>query len=260
MGQKEGGETAEPKPKVNKVPVSEWPVAPGDYYVGNPEGCVAVVTLASAALIKPLLENRNVALCGECKTENVGIEKVILNTISNPNIRFVVVCGTEVAGHVTGGCFKALWEFGVDPETKKIIKAPGAIPYIEAVPPEGVERFRKQVQMAAMVDVEDLGVILAKIEELAAQDPGAFGEPPMIIKIAEKVEEKAAVRIPLMVSLPPAVDSMRKVVGDVEYKVRLLTRERRLTMGVYSTRHLGFALGFFAALGTLFLLLLAGLG
>lgn len=258
MGRKEG-EAGESQPKVNKVQVSEWPVAPGDYYVGNPEGCVAVVTLASAALIKPLLENRNVALCGECKTENVGIEKVILNIISNPNIRFLVVCGTEVAGHVTGGCFKALWESGVDSETKKIVKAPGAIPYIEAVPPEGVERFRKQVQMAAMVDVEDLDAIMAKVEELAAQDPGAFGEPPMIIKIAEKVKEKKILRIPLMVSLPPAVDSMKKVLEDMEYKIRLISRERRLAMGVHSTRHLGFALGFFSALGTLFLLLLAGL-
>ena len=97
--------------KTGKVEVAEWPATSGDFEVGKSKGCVAVVTLATAAVVKELAALESVAICGECKTENVGIEKVILNVISNPNIRFLLVCGVEVAGHVTGGCFKAIWEF-----------------------------------------------------------------------------------------------------------------------------------------------------
>ena len=45
---------------------------------------------------------RGAALCGPCKTENLGLEKVIANVIANPNIRFMLFCGTEVKGHLSG--------------------------------------------------------------------------------------------------------------------------------------------------------------
>ena len=247
--------------KSKKVEVSEWPVVSGDYVVGDSKGCVAVVTLASSALVKQLVKEPGVAIVGECKTENVGIEKVVLNTISNPNIRFLIVCGTEVAGHVTGGSFKALWESGVDPDSKRIRQAPGAIPYLEALPEEAVERFRKQVQFVDMINVEDAGQIAAKIKELTAQDPGAFPEPPMIVKLAEKEEAGvAALKIPLMVSLPPALKVADKLLDDVEFKVRLIGRERRLTVGVEHTRVRGIVAGFLLAVGILSLILFAGFG
>jgi tetrahydromethanopterin S-methyltransferase subunit A len=247
------------KPIAKKVEVSEWPVVSGDYVVGDPKGSVAVVTLASAGLVKELVKQPGVALVGECKTENVGIEKVVLNVISNPNIRFLLVCGTEIAGHVTGRTFKAFVEHGVDPESKRIKRAPGAIPYLEALPEEAVERFRKQVQFVDMINVEEAGQVIAKVKELTAQDLGAYPEPPLIIKIAEKEEAEAeAFRIPLMISLPPALKITEKILEDIEFKVRLISRERRLSLGVENTRLMGTLLGFLAALGVLTLILALG--
>ncbi|RLI27961.1 MAG: tetrahydromethanopterin S-methyltransferase subunit A [Candidatus Hecatellales archaeon] len=255
MGEKAEGE------KSRKVEVSEWPIVSGDFMVGDPKAPVAVVTLASAGLVKELIKEPGVAIVGECKTENVGIEKVVLNVISNPNIRFLIICGTEVAGHVTGGSFKALYEGGVDPDSKRIKQAPGAIPYLEALPIEAVERFRKQVQFVDMINVEDAGQVAAKIKELAAQDPGAYPEPPMIIKLAEKEEEAAAaLRIPLMVSLPPALKVADRLVEDIEFKTMLLSRERRLTVGVETTRLRGIIVGFLLAVGLLSLMLFVGFG
>ena len=255
MGEKAEGE------KSRKVEVSEWPVVSGDYIVADPKGCVAVVTLASSALVKELVKEPGVAIVGECKTENVGIEKVLLNIVSNPNIRFLIVCGTEVAGHVTGGSFKALHEAGIDPDSKRIKQAPGAIPYLEALPAEAVERFRKQVQFVDMVNVEDAGQVSAKIKELVAQDPGAYPEPPMIIKIAEKEEKGvAALKIPLMVSLPPALKIADKLLEDIEFKTMLISRERRLTMGVQTTRLRGIVAGFLFVTIILSLILFVGFG
>ncbi|MHC1590392.1 MAG: tetrahydromethanopterin S-methyltransferase subunit A [Candidatus Hecatellaceae archaeon] len=255
----QNNEKGEEKSAAKKVEVSEWPVVSGDYVVGDPKGSVVVVTLASAALVKELVKQPGVALVGECKTENVGIEKVVLNTISNPNIRFLIVCGTEVAGHVTGGTFKAFAEHGIDLESKRVRQAPGAIPYLEALPEEAVERFRKQVQFVDMINVEDVGQITAKIKELAAQDPGAYPEPPLVIKIAEAAEAEAeAFRIPLMVSLPPTLKVTEKLLDDIEFKVQLISRERRLTVGVENTRLMGTLLGFLSAIGVLALILALG--
>ena len=81
-----------------KAPAEGWPVISGDYIVGDPESPVAVTTLASH--IEPDLTGA--AIAGPCKTENLGIEKVVANIISNPNIRFLILAGAEVQGHITG--------------------------------------------------------------------------------------------------------------------------------------------------------------
>ena len=91
---------------VDKKPTSDtWPVVSGDYIVGDPESPVAVVTLASHN--EDIGAAAGAAISGPCKTENLGIEKVIANTVSNPNIRFMILCGAEVQGHITGESIKA---------------------------------------------------------------------------------------------------------------------------------------------------------
>ena len=91
-----------------KEPAAGWPVISGDYIVGDPESPVAVTTLASHIEA----ELSGAAIAGPCKTENLGVEKVVANIISNPNIRFLILAGAEVQGHITGQSFKALHENG----------------------------------------------------------------------------------------------------------------------------------------------------
>lgn len=80
---------------VEKKPTAEeWPVITGDYIVGDPESPVAVATLASH--IEEIPSTAGAAIAGPCKTENLGIEKVVANIISNPNIRYLMLCGAEV--------------------------------------------------------------------------------------------------------------------------------------------------------------------
>jgi len=55
--------------------------------VGDPNSGVAVATLASPLLIE------GAAIIGQCKTENLGVEKIVANVISNCNIRFLILCG-----------------------------------------------------------------------------------------------------------------------------------------------------------------------
>ena len=83
----------------DKKPTADnWPVVSGDYIVGDPESPVAVTTLASHN--EDIPASAGAAIAGPCKTENLGIEKVVANIISNPNIRFLILCGAEVQGHI----------------------------------------------------------------------------------------------------------------------------------------------------------------
>ena len=181
-----------------KEPAEGWPVINGDYVVGDPESPVAAATLASH--IEQIPVDAGAAIAGPCKTENLGIEKMIANLISNPNIRFLVLCGSEVQGHITGQSIEALHANGVDPEKRKIVDATGAIPFIENIPDEGIERFQTQMELVSIIDTEDAGQISAKIKECIEKDPGAFEEEAMIINIKEaenneiiKTKEKAEI-------------------------------------------------------------------
>lgn len=173
-----------------KSPAEGWPVISGDYIVGDPKSPVAVTTLASHIEA----DLTGAAIAGPCKTENLGIEKVVANIISNPNIRFLILAGAEVQGHITGQSFKALHENGADADKKKIIGATGAIPFVENVPLEGVERFQQQLEIVDLIDTEDIGTIQSKINECVEKDSGAFEAEPIVMEVDE--ENKCLVIVP----------------------------------------------------------------
>ena len=148
-----------------------WPPVPGDYEVGNPKSCVAICTLG-----KKIEVSADYAIIGTCKTENIGIERIIANVISNPFIRFFILAGPEVPGHRTGTSIACLHEKGVDEASRKIVDSPGAIPYIENVPLEGVERFRNQVEFINMMNVSNPQEMASRVEEMNSRNPGPYPE------------------------------------------------------------------------------------
>jgi len=166
-----------------KSPASGWPIVQGDFHTGDPQSPVAVVTMGSH-LDEEGICKAGAAICGSCKTENLGLEKVIANVISNPNIRYLLTCGTEVKGHLSGQSLIALHKNGI--EGGKIIGTKGAIPFIENLSAENIKRFQEQVELVDIMEAEDTGVITAKLNELKAKDPGAFDAEAMIVEIKEE--------------------------------------------------------------------------
>ena len=160
---------------MNNVP--EWPPVPGDFEVKDSDHCVAICTLG-----KKIEVNGEYAIIGTCKTENIGIERVIINTISNPNIRFLILAGPEVPGHLTGRTLRALFHNGVDSDTRKIIDAEGAIPYIENVTLEGIERFRQQIELIEMINTLNPDVISKRALEVQKRNPGRYPDDAMLIE------------------------------------------------------------------------------
>jgi len=165
-----------------KAPAAGWPVVQGDFHTGSPESPVAVITMGSH-LDEQAICNAGAAICGSCKTENLGLEKILANVISNPNIRFILTCGTEVKGHLSGQSFIALHANGVD--GGKIVGSKGAIPFIENLTSDHIKRFQDQVEIIDIMESEDVGAITAKIKELLDRDPGASAEAPMIVELSD---------------------------------------------------------------------------
>lgn len=168
----------------------------GKYKTGDEESPIAVVTLNSEFDFS----DENVAIWGKMKTENLGIEKVIANVISNPNIRFLIICGDEIRGHRSGNSLIALIENGID-ENGRIIDAPGAVPYIENISREAVDRFREQVEAVDKIDVEDEDDIKNSIKTFSSKNPGSYGDPYIAIRIKKKEKSKLEADLALHSSL-----------------------------------------------------------
>jgi len=240
-----------------KSPAEGWPVINGDYVVGDPESPVAAATLASH--IEQIPVDAGAAIAGPCKTENLGIEKMMANLISNPNIRFLVLCGSEVQGHITGQSIEALHANGVDPEKRKIVDATGAIPFIENIPDEGIERFQQQLEIVSIIDTEDAAAIQSKIKECIEKDPGAFEEEAMVIKVEEGgAEEEEGEAIP---PVAPETALIEARMRNIQTQVKAVGGIQRIFAGMYSGKVQGIVVGlaFTLVIGTLFLLKLGGL-
>jgi len=235
-----------------KSPAEGWPVINGDYVVGDPESPVAAATLASH--IEQIPVDAGAAIAGPCKTENLGIEKMMANLISNPNIRFLVLCGSEVQGHITGQSIEALHANGVDPEKRKIVDATGAIPFIENIPDEGIERFQQQLEIVSIIDTEDAAAIQSKVKECIEKDPGAFEEEALVVKVEEGGdEEEEGEAVP---PVAPETALIEARMRNIQTQVKSIGGLQRLAAGMYSGKVQGIMIGlaFTLIIGTILLL------
>jgi tetrahydromethanopterin S-methyltransferase subunit A len=162
-----------------KTVAETWPVVKGDYTVGNPRSRIAVVTLASQ--IGP---SHEAALWGSSKTENLGVEKIIINVISNSNIRYILVCGEESRGHLAGHSLLAIHANGID-EKGRIIGSEGAIPFIENISREAVKRFQQQVVLLDRIGLTDLNEIM-KIVKKYKDRGNVYPDEPFVVTTQKK--------------------------------------------------------------------------
>jgi N5-methyltetrahydromethanopterin:coenzyme M methyltransferase subunit A/N5-methyltetrahydromethanopterin:coenzyme M methyltransferase subunit G len=230
-----------------KSPASGWPIVQGDFHSGDANSPVAVVTMGSHLDEKGICDG-GAAICGSCKTENLGLEKVIANIISNPNIRFMLLCGTEVKGHLSGQTLAALHAGGV--KDGRVVGAEGAIPFIENLNADAIKRFQEQVEVVNIMESEDLGTITAKINELKGRDPGAFGADPMVIEVKEAggVEVAAA-------GVNPQFLEIEKRLDKIEKQIEFADAEIAQRVGRKIGRDIGILYGLVAGL-TVFVMLL----
>jgi tetrahydromethanopterin S-methyltransferase subunit A len=134
-------------------PPDDYPPEEGRYVRGNDYSPVAVCVILDTfdfAIPSELNElvmagvDSGASLSGMLQTENIGLERMICNIVANPNIRYIVLCGRESAGHLPGESLLALKGNGVS-DTKQIVGARAPTPYLHNIPKELIERFNQQV-------------------------------------------------------------------------------------------------------------------
>jgi tetrahydromethanopterin S-methyltransferase subunit A len=160
-----------------------WPMLPGDYHVIRYNAPVAVCTLNSEVLASRLGQTApdGLAIAGTLNTENLGIERIIRNTLANPNIRFLLVCGEDTkqaVGHLPGQSLKSLFENGID-ERGRIKGAMGKRPFLKNVTAEQVHAFLGQVELVPLIGVEDELTVARAVDECRFRDPGPYQSAPL---------------------------------------------------------------------------------
>jgi len=198
-------------------PPDGYPPEEGRYVRGNDYSPVAVCVILDTFdfAIPPELNelvmvsvDLGAALSGMLQTENIGLEKMICNIVANPNIRYIVLCGRESAGHLPGESLLALKENGVA-ETKQIVGTRAPTPYLHNIPLELIERFNQQIVNVINLlcqpgekDTKVPGLSPEVIKKAVGScyqeesvlfmgyrlhDIGAYPEPAMCYKIASKL-------------------------------------------------------------------------
>ncbi|MCQ6962681.1 tetrahydromethanopterin S-methyltransferase subunit A [Methanolobus chelungpuianus] len=229
----------------------DWPILKGEYDVGNIKNCVAVITCGSHLASGPQLE-AGAAITGPCKTENLGIEKVVAHIISNPNIRYLIVTGAEVKGHITGQAFLSLHRNGI--KDNRIVGATGAIPYIENLTDAAIKRFQEQVEAIDFIGTEDMNAIVAKIKEYAAKDPGAFDADPLVIEVGGDKEEEGAEAGGLK-PMAAELATIRNRILDIDREMMYIGNLNKFHSGVHAGKVEGIMIGLAITLTLLGMLL-----
>jgi len=216
-----------------KARKGDWPFVPGTFFVVDPTAPVAVTTLGSVDLAKEVSESAPDGLCivGKVETENIGIEKIIKNILSNTAIRYLVCAGNEPPKHLTGATMVALFENGVD-ESNKIIGSPGMRPVLPNTSPLEVDEFRHRIEPIDMIGCTDVAAIHAMVKDLATKVTTT--EEPQFIEPTESAVMDSPERVvavgedPFRIKLDKAgyfvinIEGDRMLVEHYDYKERLL--------------------------------------
>ncbi|MDY0386373.1 MAG: tetrahydromethanopterin S-methyltransferase subunit A [Methanolobus sp.] len=237
-----------------REPAAGWPILKGEYDVGDVKNCVAVATCGSHLAAGPQLD-AGACVTGPCKTENLGLEKVVTHVISNPNIRFLIVTGSEVKGHITGEAIVKIHENGV--KDNRIIGASGAIPYVENLSEEAIERFQQQVECIDLIGTEDMDAIVAKIKECAAKDPGAFDADPLVVEIGDEADGDGE-EIGGLKPMAAEIATIRSRILNINKEMMAIGNLNKFHSGIHAGKIEGAMIGLSITLALLGMLLFGG--
>ncbi len=175
-----------------------WPMEQGEYIVGAESSPVAITTLGNDDLPTAITEKAgrsNFAIIGKTHTENIGIEKIVKNTISNSHIRFLIICGKDTKGHAAGQSLVSLKDNGVN-QDRKIIGSKGQRPVLKNLELSEIEHFRTQTHVINLIGTEDVGLIIQQTMFCVEKNPGKFDKAVSIKKVQHS-EAKEPTRLVL---------------------------------------------------------------
>lgn len=152
---------------------ASWPAYFKDSLIyGNPKSEIAITTLwTPAKLIADKIDPKLFSVAGQLYSKE-GINFILRNILANPQIRYVIICGTELSG--SGKALVNFFAKGVDKENN-IVSEDFAMIHKE-IPQEALELVRKNVKYENLIGVNDAEKIIRKIKNYASSNK-PFAEP-----------------------------------------------------------------------------------
>lgn len=148
---------------INLLPaIGEYHVLSLDY-----DSPVAISTLANIELADKIsdIKPEGLSVIGKTETENIGIEKIIQNTLATPSIKYFIICGKDSEGHYSGSTLSSLINNGVD-KSMRVIGSKGKKPVLSNMTMEEINDFRDQIELIDLTGCEDIGKILAELAKV----------------------------------------------------------------------------------------------
>ena len=131
-----------------------------EYYIGKGR-IIAICTLSSLDLLKEIKNNNQImekiAIVGRLLSENKGIDEIIKFTTNNNSMKYLLLCGEEVKGHLSGQTLIALKKNGID-QNKKVINAAAPYPFLTRSNDE-IEYFRQHINIIDKIGLKDIDKI-----------------------------------------------------------------------------------------------------
>ena len=131
-----------------------------EYYIGKGR-IIAICTLSSMDLLKEIKNNNEImeriSIVGRLLSENKGIDEIIKFTTNNKSLKYLLLCGEEVKGHLPGQTLIALKKNGID-QKKKVINSAAAYPFLACTNHE-IENFRHQINIIEKTGLKDIDKI-----------------------------------------------------------------------------------------------------
>jgi tetrahydromethanopterin S-methyltransferase subunit A len=119
-----------------------------EIFFGNSKSTLALCTLSSMQLLKKISHSdlmTKISVAGRLLSENKGIDSLVRHVISNKNIKTLVLCGKDTAGHRAGHSLYNLYKNGID-HKRRIIGSSSPDPILTLTPNE-ILKFQKQVKL-----------------------------------------------------------------------------------------------------------------
>lgn len=170
--------------KKSAVPLENWPKLYHDILkVKDPTNHVGICTLwTEREVVEKIVKDLPYNVIGNLYSAQ-GINAMMRNIFANPNIRTIVIWGSEMS--LSGHSLLMFMKNGVD-ENRKIIKGRGEIE--KEIPDEAIEVFRKSIEVVDMRG-RKMPELVAKVEELGKIKKEPFSrEPREFPKSEPKVE------------------------------------------------------------------------
>lgn len=166
---------------MNKTePISEWPKYYHDILrVKDKNNHVGICTLwTERGVVEKMVGDVPYNVIGNLYSA-AGINAMIRNVMANPNIRTIVIWGSEMS--LSGHSLLMLMRNGID-EKRKIIKGRGEIE--KEIPLKIVEEFRQVIEVVDMRGRKK-DELIKKLEELSKEEKEPFANEPREFPKAE---------------------------------------------------------------------------